>query len=82
MRHKLIEEFMNVMEKNVYYINDKDGYSYQMRLLIYDAKFKMEEKKTQSWHGSPFMILNQLSLWKSPYFHWCGKANSPVFGYG
>lgn len=62
MRHKLIEEFMNVMEKNVYYINDKDGYSYQMRLLIYDAKFKMEEKKTQSWHGSPFMILNQLSL--------------------
>lgn len=35
------------MSKNVYYIGSKDGGSYQMRPLIYDAKFKMTNEKTQ-----------------------------------
>ncbi|KAG5599716.1 hypothetical protein H5410_031086 [Solanum commersonii] len=51
-RHILIrlnrmEDFVNNMAKNVYYIMAKDGYAHQMRPLIYDSKFKPEEETTQ-----------------------------------
>lgn len=46
-RHILIcldqqEDFINLMSKNIYYILAKDGYSYPMRPLIYDAKFRVD----------------------------------------
>ncbi|KAM3305944.1 hypothetical protein P3S67_012813 [Capsicum chacoense] len=47
MRFDRVEDFVNVMSKSVYYINAKDGYVYQMRPFIYDAKFKSNEETTQ-----------------------------------
>lgn len=44
MRFDRIEDFLTVMSKSVYYINAKNGYSYQMRPFIYDAKFKANEE--------------------------------------
>lgn len=41
-----MEDFVNVLSNNVYYINSNDGYSYHLRPLIYDAKFKMDEETT------------------------------------
>lgn len=59
-RHILIrlshmEYFVNIMSKNMYYIVAKYGIAYQMRPLIYDAKFKSEEKTTQAmaWISFP-----------------------------
>lgn len=55
LRFELMEDFINVMAKNVYYIAAKDGHFYQMQLLIYDATFKVEEETTQamSWISFP-----------------------------
>ncbi|KAH0698547.1 hypothetical protein KY284_012762 [Solanum tuberosum] len=39
-----VKDFLNMMSKNSYYITGKDGTVYQMRPLIYDAKFKVDEK--------------------------------------
>ncbi|PHU19971.1 hypothetical protein BC332_11122 [Capsicum chinense] len=38
-RFDRVEDFCNIMSKTVYYITAKDGYSYQMKPLIYNAKF-------------------------------------------
>lgn len=46
MRFDRMEDFFNVLAKKMYYINARDGHSYQMRPLIYDAKFKMDEETT------------------------------------
>lgn len=48
MRFDRMEDFFNVLAKKMYYINARDGHSYQMRPLIYDAKFKMKEEITQA----------------------------------
>lgn len=42
------EHFINLMSKNIYYILPKDEYSYFMRSLIYDEKFKVDEETTQA----------------------------------
>lgn len=44
IRPLLFEDFMNLTSKCVYYIKDKDGMSYQMRPLIYDSRFKLNEE--------------------------------------
>lgn len=55
MRFDRVKDFVNVMSKSVYYINAKDGYVYQMRPFIYDAKFKSNEETTQvmAWISFP-----------------------------
>ncbi|WMV24325.1 hypothetical protein MTR67_017710 [Solanum verrucosum] len=59
-RHILIrldqqEDFINLMSKSIYYILAKDRYSYPMRPLIYDAKFRVDEETTQAmaWISFP-----------------------------
>lgn len=41
MRFSLFEDFVNIMAKNVYYIVAKDGRSYQIHPLIYDANCQL-----------------------------------------
>ncbi|WMV25600.1 hypothetical protein MTR67_018985 [Solanum verrucosum] len=60
-RHILIilsqmKDFINIMSKNTNYIIAKDGYAYQMRPLIYDAKFKLEE----TTQAMPWISFRQL----------------------
>lgn len=48
-RHVLIrmilwQNFLNFTSKNAHWVNDKDGYEYQLRPLIYDSKFKAGEE--------------------------------------
>lgn len=40
MKFNLIEDLINMLSKTDYYNTVKDKVMYQMRLLIYDAKFK------------------------------------------
>ncbi|KAG5585572.1 hypothetical protein H5410_046006, partial [Solanum commersonii] len=61
-KHALIrfdqhEDFINVMAKHIYYLLAKDGYSYTMRHLIYDAKFKVEEETTHAMAWISFLNL-------------------------
>lgn len=46
-----MKDFLNTMDKNVYYIVVKSGYSYQIRPFIYDSKIKQDKEATQemSW---------------------------------
>lgn len=57
MRFELAKDFVNILAKFVYYINDKEGYSYQMRLFIYDDKFKVEEETIQAMASIFFLDL-------------------------
>lgn len=44
-----MDDFVNMMSKNVYYITSKDGVVYQMRPLIYDDNFTPVEETTQAF---------------------------------
>ncbi|XP_060185469.1 uncharacterized protein LOC132614939 [Lycium barbarum] len=62
-RHVLIrrstkEDFATLCSKGVYYLQSKDGYSYQMRPLIYDSKFKVDQEtsKVISWISFPYLL--------------------------
>lgn len=43
-----MNDFVNIMDKNVYYIIAKDGLAYQMRPFICDAKFNPDEETAQA----------------------------------
>lgn len=47
IRLEVLEDFINIFSKSVYYINAKDEYLYQMHPLIYDSNFKPKEENTQ-----------------------------------
>ncbi|KAF3617110.1 hypothetical protein FXO38_34177 [Capsicum annuum] len=53
-----MEDFVNILSKSVYYILAKDGFSYQMRPFIYDAKFKptVETSKAVAWISFPDLL--------------------------
>lgn len=68
MRFNLIEDFVNVVSRSIYYINDKDGYSYQMRPLLYDAKFKIEEETSQAMEWISFPDLKPTFFVKESLF--------------
>ncbi|KAG5631191.1 hypothetical protein H5410_002908 [Solanum commersonii] len=58
MRFNLMEDFVNILSKNPYYIMGKDGIAYQMRPFIYDANFKPGEETTQTmaWISFPDLL--------------------------
>lgn len=65
-------DFVNIMSKNVYYKTAKDRVTYQMISLIYDVKFKSEEKTTLTvaWISYPnllpiFYVKESLFFYKS-----------------
>ncbi|KAG5610940.1 hypothetical protein H5410_022221 [Solanum commersonii] len=78
MRFNLIKDFINGMSKNVYYINDKDGYSYQMRPLIYDAKFKIEEETSQAMAWISFPDLKPTLFMKESLFPLATAVGKPI----
>lgn len=62
-RHVLIiitlwEDFISFTSNNGHYIKDKEGYEYQLRHLIYDAKFKVGEEtpKAMAWLSFPDLL--------------------------
>lgn len=50
--------FFNLTSKSAYYIKAKDFYEYQMRTLIYDAKFKPGEETpmVMAWISFPSLL--------------------------
>ncbi|KAG5617651.1 hypothetical protein H5410_017475 [Solanum commersonii] len=78
MRFNLIEDFVNVVSKSIYYINDKDGYSYQMRPLIYDAKFKIEEETSQAMACISFPDLKPTFFVKESLFSLASAVGKPI----
>lgn len=58
IRLELLEDFINILSKSSYYINAKDENSYQIRSLIYDSNFKLEEETTQviAWISFPDLL--------------------------
>ncbi|WMV08623.1 hypothetical protein MTR67_002008 [Solanum verrucosum] len=82
-RHILIrlnrmEDFVNIMAKNVYYIMAKDGYAYQMRPLIYDSKFKTEEETTQAMAWISFPDLLPTFFGKESLFSIAAAVGKPI----
>ncbi|KAG5589807.1 hypothetical protein H5410_040321 [Solanum commersonii] len=51
-------DFINLISKGTYYIGCKDGYSYRMCTLIYDARFQINEETTKAlaWISFPNLL--------------------------
>ncbi|WMV28843.1 hypothetical protein MTR67_022228 [Solanum verrucosum] len=82
-RHILIrlnrmDDFVNIMSKNAYYIIDKDGYAFQMRPLIYDTKFKPDEETTQAMAWISFPHLLPTFYGKEALFSLASAVGKPV----
>ncbi|KAH0778711.1 hypothetical protein KY290_005138 [Solanum tuberosum] len=66
------------MSKNIYYIVAKDGYSYSMRPLIYDAKFRVDEKMTQAMAWISFPSLKSTYFVKEALFSIASAIGKPL----
>lgn len=58
IRLTLWEDYFKLTSKGVYYFKAKDGFEYQMRQLIYDAKFKAGEETpmAMAWISFPNLL--------------------------
>lgn len=79
MRFELFEDFGNMMSKNSYYITGKDGTAYQMRPLICDAKFKVDEEMTQAMAWISFSDLWPTFLVKESLFSLASAVRNPIY---
>ncbi|KAG5594237.1 hypothetical protein H5410_035469 [Solanum commersonii] len=70
--------FVNMMSKNSYYIMGKDGTAYQMRPLIYDAKFKVDEETTQAMAWISFPDLWPTFFVKESLFSLASAVGKPI----
>ncbi|KAG5602026.1 hypothetical protein H5410_033396 [Solanum commersonii] len=82
-RHILIrftrdEDFINMMSKPTHYILSKDGYSYMMRPLIYDAKFNAEEETTQAMAWISFPEIRPTFFVKESIFSLSSAVGKPL----
>ncbi|KAH0746168.1 hypothetical protein KY285_007825 [Solanum tuberosum] len=52
------EDFINIISKDAFYITCKDGYSYLMRTLMYDFRFKVNEETSMAmaWISFPNLL--------------------------
>nr|XP_009786979.1 PREDICTED: uncharacterized protein LOC104235009 [Nicotiana sylvestris] len=58
IRLSLQEDFVNLVSKGAFYITCKDGYSYLMRTLIYDSRFRVNEETSlaMAWISFPNLL--------------------------
>ncbi|KAJ8571072.1 hypothetical protein K7X08_038044 [Anisodus acutangulus] len=58
MRFELLEDFITMTSKAAHYINSRDDFSYQIRPLIYDPKFKIDKETTMAmaWISFPNLL--------------------------
>lgn len=66
------------MAKSVYYITAKDGYSYHMRPLIYDANFITKKETTQAIVWISFSDLNLTFFDKESLFTLASAVGMPI----
>lgn len=78
MRFSLMEDFVNMMAKNAYYIIAKDGYAYQMHPLTYDANFTVEEETTQVMTWISFPELKPTFFVKELLFSLASAVGKPM----
>ncbi|KAG5600016.1 hypothetical protein H5410_031386 [Solanum commersonii] len=78
MRFSRQDDFVNMMSKSSYYILSKDGYSYMMRPLIYDAKFSVEEETTQAMAWISFPDLKPTFFVKESIFSMASVVGKPL----
>ncbi|KAH0706171.1 hypothetical protein KY285_010690 [Solanum tuberosum] len=67
-----------MMSKNSYYITGKDGTAYQMRPVIYDAKFKVDEETTQAMAWISFPDLWPTFFVKESLFSLASAVGKPI----
>lgn len=55
------ENFVNQVSKGAFYITCKDWYSYLMRTLIYDSRFRVDEKTSlaMAWISFPNLLVKE-----------------------
>lgn len=78
MRFNREDDFINMMSKPSYDILDKDGYSYLMRHLIYDAKFNVEEETTQAMTWISFPDLKSMFFVKESICFLASTVGKPI----
>lgn len=77
MRFSLMEDFVNILAKNVYYIVTKDGMAYQMIALIYNSKFKVDKETTLVMAWISFLDLLPTFFVKESIFSMAAAVSKP-----
>ncbi|KAG5595917.1 hypothetical protein H5410_037149 [Solanum commersonii] len=72
------EDFINLISKGAFYISSKDGYSYLMRTLIYDSRFKTTEETTKTFTWISFPNLLPTYFAKNCLFSLASAVGRPV----
>ncbi|WMV47242.1 hypothetical protein MTR67_040627 [Solanum verrucosum] len=78
IRLELFEDFVNIMAKPSYYITDREGFTYPMRPLIYDEKFKVTEETTQAMAWISFPDLWPTFFRKESLFSLAAAIGKPI----
>lgn len=65
----------------MYYISDKDGYFYQIRTTIYDAKANIYEETTQAMAWILFFNINPTFFMKESTFSLASTIGKPILLY-
>lgn len=78
IRLSLKENFINFTSKAAYYLKSKDGGAYQMRPLIYDLNFKVEEETTKAMAWISFPNLLPTYYVKESLFSLASAVGTPL----
>ncbi|KAH0748041.1 hypothetical protein KY290_027273 [Solanum tuberosum] len=78
IRLTLMEDFVNLTSRGAYFITDKEGYSYQMRPLIYDSLFKVDEETTNAMAWISFPNLLPTYFGKESLFSLAAAVGKPL----
>uniref|UniRef100_M1CMH9 DNA/RNA binding protein n=1 Tax=Solanum tuberosum TaxID=4113 RepID=M1CMH9_SOLTU len=72
------EDFVNMISKGAFYIKCKDGYSYLMRTLIYDSRFKVDEETSMAMAWISFPNLLPTFFVKECLFSLAAAVGKPI----
>lgn len=72
------EDFVNLISKGAFYIKCKDGYSYLMRTLIYDSRFKVNEETSMAMAWISFPNLLPTFFVKECLFSLAAAVGNPI----
>ena len=78
IRCSLMEDFINLTSKGAYYLKAKHGFTYQMRPLIYDSKFKVDEETSQAMAWISFPNLLPTFFVKESLFTMASAVGKPL----
>ncbi|XP_060183215.1 uncharacterized protein LOC132613185 [Lycium barbarum] len=78
MRFERFKDYLQIMAKTTHYIKSRDGGMYQMRPLLYDTRFKIDEETTMAMAWISFPNLLPTIFVKNSLFSLASAVGKPL----